>query len=270
MYRRGKNEKEKKSTYLAPNQTRLRMALIKFSAVVGAASGTSGGTTFSRNRGGSYVRTWAKGVNPRTPSQTAQRLKLAGVANSWRGLTQVERNAWKDAARLSDRKVTNRLGEARQLTGSQYFTKVNLIALSAGADELLLPGKPKDYPTIIKGAFTVDTVTGLAASMATAGKVDMTDPDLRFIVKMDIPVPPGQTPRRNRVIVALAPGDTGLTTTASSVEVEVPATTLEEVFGVLSEGYFTNVSIVPVYASDPWNNLDTTLPTGSKAVTNTP
>jgi len=46
------------------------MAIIKFSAIVSDARGKIGGNVFSRNKGGSYIRSYVKPINPSTPKQT--------------------------------------------------------------------------------------------------------------------------------------------------------------------------------------------------------
>jgi len=55
------------------------MGLIKFSAIVSAASGKVGGNVFARNASGAYARSWVKPINPNTEKQQATRAQFANL-----------------------------------------------------------------------------------------------------------------------------------------------------------------------------------------------
>lgn len=99
----------------------LIMARIKFSALVSDVRGKIGGNIFSRNRGGAYVRTHVKSINPNTNAQQVIRNRMAALVQQWRSFTDSERLSWKNVSQLFPQ--TNKLGEVFFLTGQQLFTK---------------------------------------------------------------------------------------------------------------------------------------------------
>lgn len=101
---------------------------------LGQLSGSSGGTTASHNRYGSYIRARTIPVNPRTPAQTLRRETLAGLAALWRTLTDPERQTW-DALALQISK-TDALGVAYNPTGLQAYVGNNSLRIFAGAATL--------------------------------------------------------------------------------------------------------------------------------------
>lgn len=94
------------------------MALIK--PIHGEMSGKIGGNVYARNRGGMYVRTWAKPVQPDTPLQTAVKSYMGAAVGVWTNtLTQAQRDAWTLYA--ANTPVVNRLGDTVYLTGQNHF-----------------------------------------------------------------------------------------------------------------------------------------------------
>lgn len=100
------------------------MAKIKWSAIgITNASGKSGGSVFSHNRGGSYVRRWAKPVNAQTAAQTAMRSIFGNVAKFWGSLKTEEAEVWQEEAQNVSK--TDVFGDERKLNGFEYFMQVN-------------------------------------------------------------------------------------------------------------------------------------------------
>lgn len=106
------------------------MALIKLGAIVNVASGKLNGVVYSHNRNGSYARTFAIPVNPRTPSQTRVRSNLDTLATQWKGLTDGQRGGWTVLGSQIIR--TNPVGDSYDLTGLQAYVSVNQKRLEAG------------------------------------------------------------------------------------------------------------------------------------------
>lgn len=106
------------------------MALIKPGPMVSEARGTVGGSVFSRNRYGLYVRKWSKPTNPNTPAQIAARSNLGNCSQLWRGLQEIDRIRWIDYA--AGTPVTNKLGEVVYLSGFQWFVAVVCFQAYAG------------------------------------------------------------------------------------------------------------------------------------------
>ena len=143
------------------------MAKIKFGGLVSAASGKLAGNVFARNKGGSYVRNWARPTNPQTTDQQAQRTKLANKSAAWRNLTDTQRDSWKTWA--DDNPVLDRLGNSIQLTGAQAYSRVNINRDTAG--DATTQSSTPSAPTFV--ADIISSTTALAAD-ASAGTVIMT------------------------------------------------------------------------------------------------
>jgi len=71
------------------------MALVKFGGGVVGMSGSIAGTTFARNRSGSYARAKTKPINPNTTLQNLVRATFAMLSARWaQTLTEAQRTAW--------------------------------------------------------------------------------------------------------------------------------------------------------------------------------
>jgi hypothetical protein len=108
---------------VTPAERRRRMALIRPGAVVGQISGRVGGVVFARNRGGAYVRNGPAPVQPRTLYQTAVRNALSTASSAWDSITEEQRTAWSEWAKLNP--VKNRIGESVTLQGNAAFVQLN-------------------------------------------------------------------------------------------------------------------------------------------------
>ena len=116
------------------------MAKIRTGAVVGQISGSIAGTTFSRNRGGTYIRN--RSIPSLATSDAAMNAKnrLALVSQRFQALTQAQRDAWTAFARQNT--VTDVLGEQISLSGHGMHNRINARLEQAG-DALL-----DDPPTL--------------------------------------------------------------------------------------------------------------------------
>jgi hypothetical protein len=107
------------------------MALILLGGGVASASGSLGGTTFSRNRGGPYMRTRAIPVNPATSYQQAARQYVADLTSKWLSvLTAVQRAAWDTYA--ANVELPGPLGNPRNVGGIAMYVRSNVPRLVAG------------------------------------------------------------------------------------------------------------------------------------------
>src|SRR5206468_836067 len=86
-------------------------------------SGSQAGTTSSRNRYGQYRRSRATPVNVNSTAQQAARNRLSAESEAWRGLTDIQREAWNSFA--DEHPQTDSLGQVVTLTGHQMFVGVN-------------------------------------------------------------------------------------------------------------------------------------------------
>lgn len=100
------------------------MALAKFGMIVTDMRGSLGGHVFSRGRSGAIARTKVTPLNPQTTFQQSVRARLASISQTWRTLTEAQRNAWN--ASVANFERTNVFGDSVKPTGKNLFTAVNI------------------------------------------------------------------------------------------------------------------------------------------------
>ncbi len=94
-------------------------------------SGSLGGITAARNKGGQYLRARVVPVDPGSPAQTTLRTIFASLNVAWQTiLTQVQRDAWITYA--ANVTVVNRIGETVNLTGQNMYVRSNTPRVQAG------------------------------------------------------------------------------------------------------------------------------------------
>lgn len=143
------------------------MASVIFGGGVSEIRGSIAGQVFGRNANGATIRNRTTPVNARSSRQVAVRNNLAGVASSWRTLTDAQRDGWIAAAPSFP--YTNRLGQPSVYTGQQLFNTLNMGLVSIG--EAVITSAPEP-----------------ASTFGVIGTVSMEDPD---VVDALVSVPPG-------------------------------------------------------------------------------
>lgn len=99
-------------------------ALILLGGGVSDIRGSIAGTTFSKNRYGSYARNRTIPVDPSTTAQTKIRSVMGQIRDAWfNTLTAAQRIDW--GVYASNTPVTNRLGQSINLTGWNMFSRTN-------------------------------------------------------------------------------------------------------------------------------------------------
>lgn len=142
--------------------------MIFTSSMIAAGSGSIGGTVFSRNRGGQYVRTRAIPVNTNTSQQQAVRSVLSNLAVVWGNtLTQAQRDAWANYA--ANTPVVNALGQQSFLTAQQWYIKANTARVVNGKTRI-------DAGPIVMG-LAILTPISIVASGTTTLTVSFTNTD---------------------------------------------------------------------------------------------
>lgn len=133
------------------------MAKIKLSAMVSEMRGKLNGSVFSKNRGGAYLRTKVTPVNPQTTSQGNVRSRLTNLSQSWRSLTDAQRNAWNTA--VANFTGTDIFGDIKTPSGINLYTKINLNLANIAQSNLSLPPLPSSV-----GVFNSLTITATAST----------------------------------------------------------------------------------------------------------
>lgn len=148
------------------------MAIFTPGPMAGAVSGSIGGTTFSHNKGGPYIR--RRGIPTTTPTQAQldTRSRLIQVSQGFQLLTPDNKLAWKTYA--ANTPITNALGNLILLSAHQAYVAINSLRVKCGDAVLAVPAQgPAPLPlatmtlTTDLGAGTFQvafTVTPLPAS----------------------------------------------------------------------------------------------------------
>lgn len=140
--------------------------MAKIVPTAGEMSGKLGGWVFSRNKGGMFVRAWARPTNPNTARQQAVRSILQTQSGLWAGLTPEQQSAWETWA--ANNPLMDPLGQEFIRTGHQAFT--GLRARQADAALTLQDEPPAaNVPVALDTAivtFTSETAISIAFTPA--------------------------------------------------------------------------------------------------------
>ena len=135
------------------------MALIKFGGGVVGMAGSIAGTTFARNRGGSYARGRTKPINKNTVPQQVARDALTQLVERWfTTVTSTQRLNWLTYAQNVSMK--NRLGESILLSGMNHYVRSNSLRQQTG--NTIIDAAPTDFTLAEK-----DGTFAMAISEAT-------------------------------------------------------------------------------------------------------
>ena len=156
------------------------------SPIFASASGSIGGTTFSRNRGGMYTRDRAVPVNPNSTNQQAVRSAMAQLTSAWSNvLTATQRAEWDLYA--ANVPLINPLGDPVNVTGLNMYVRSNVPRIRAGATRV--DDGPTNFTLADLAPITL-TATALGAQLSiafddTAAWCD--EDDAHLIVQDSIP-----------------------------------------------------------------------------------
>lgn len=101
------------------------------SAIATAWSGSLGGITASRNKGGMYLRGRATPTDPQTASQTTVRNAMQFLTNYWTNvLSAANRADWETYAQNVSK--IDALGQTMKVSGQNWFVGNNVPRLQAG------------------------------------------------------------------------------------------------------------------------------------------
>ena len=120
------------------------MAKIKWGMIVTDGSGKLGGHVFSKNRGGSYIRTKVTPTNPQTTYQTHVRSIFASLSSKWSALTDAQRKSFRDKVTQYSR--TNVFGDLKNPSGKALHQRLNQNLVLTGQAEQDVCPDPTDVP----------------------------------------------------------------------------------------------------------------------------
>lgn len=123
------------------------------SNLVTQASGSIGGLTASRNKGGMYLRARAIPTNPNTPAQAAVRAIFQALSSVWTNvLTTPQRVAWDSYAAAVP--LLDTLGESRNVTGLNMYIRSNTPRIQAGLSRIDAAPADNSLPLLTAPAIT--------------------------------------------------------------------------------------------------------------------
>lgn len=141
---------------------------IKFGAIVTDGRGKLGGHVFSKNLGGSFMRTKVTPSNPQTTAQSSVRALFGSISAGWSALTAAQRAAWNNA--VENWQETNIFGDLRKPSGKALYQRLNNQAQSAGLAAVNDVPVKLEMPDDIVSA--VDIAIGLATLTLTGANAD--------------------------------------------------------------------------------------------------
>lgn len=120
------------------------MAKIKFGMMMTDASGKLGGQVFSKNRGGSYVRTKVTPVNPQSTAQMNIRGIFSAISSKWSALTDAHRASYNGF--VNDYARTDIFGDLRNPSGKNLFQRLNQNLAISGQGQNTECVSPSEVP----------------------------------------------------------------------------------------------------------------------------
>ena len=120
------------------------MAKIKFGMMMTDASGKLGGQVFSKNRGGTYVRTKVTPSNPQTTAQMTVRGIFASISSAWSSLTESDRLSFNNL--VDAYATTDIFGDLRNPSGKALFQRLNQNLEISGQAQITTCVPPEAVP----------------------------------------------------------------------------------------------------------------------------
>lgn len=162
------------------------MAKIKLSSIgITNISGKAGGSVYSRNRGGSYVKNFVMPSNTITDTRQAVRAIFGVISGLWRNLTSGQRQSFTDQAPFYP--VTDVFGDSKVLSGNALFQKLNTQLLNAGLPSISLALSPQGTNPITSSDTLSIAVGGASFDVEFGLSEDNTVPGSEYIIEVTPP-----------------------------------------------------------------------------------
>lgn len=138
------------------------MATITPSALISEIRGKVGSQIFSRNRGGTYSKSYFVPTNPNTTFQASHRAIVGNATAEWKALSQADRDAFIVLAAGHPQK--NVLGQTIFWSGFNLFVHLWVNMVQAGNIGFVIPAEPIDTPTI-EPVVTASVASGISINL---------------------------------------------------------------------------------------------------------
>lgn len=142
------------------------MAKVILGPMVGAASGSIGATTFSHNRGGTYIRRRAIPITSTTIPATNAKARFTTRSQAWQARTDSERLAWREWA--LDHPITDTLGQQHTLQANAAYIWLNTRLEAVALAPIDLPPVVAPPPGLLSMSQSGDIGVGTVAISFTA------------------------------------------------------------------------------------------------------
>lgn len=144
------------------------MALIKLGSLVTRISGKIGGQTLGTSASGSYIKNSGTPRKAITLRQQTAMQRMATTAQSWRNLTEAQRQLFRSAS--PSYPYLNRVGETKYYSGYAIYTMLRNNLLQLGVNSIPIP-LPRDTFAPIPN-FALVYGRGDLTTSATAAELD--------------------------------------------------------------------------------------------------
>lgn len=144
------------------------MALIKLGSLVTRISGKIGGQTLGTSASGSYIKNSGTPRKAITLRQQTAMQRMATTAQSWRNLSEVQRQLFRSAS--SSYPYLNRVGETKYYSGYAIYTMLRNNLLQLGVNSIPIP-LPRDTFAPLP-LFSLTYGRGELSTNPTAGELD--------------------------------------------------------------------------------------------------
>lgn len=134
------------------------MAIFNPGPVVGQISGRIGGTVFSHNRGGAYIRNGAIPYAVYSQRALTAKSALSLSVRAWSNLTEAQRLSWQEYAKTIT--ATNGLGKQISLTGQNCYVRSNARLIQALETPVDTPPTAPAPDGVAITSFAVDAGAG--------------------------------------------------------------------------------------------------------------
>ena len=155
------------------------MAILKMGAIVTNIVGSIGGTTFKRNGNSNVIMNKPIGTSYSKLLLNKQLNGIRAIFQQWASITSVVRTAWNAAALLYT--FPDKFGVMRNISGRQFFNKLNIQLLPVGS--LIL--SPDGISNHI-GSTTVSNFILSSAPFAAALDFTIVDDDCWVLVQIEV------------------------------------------------------------------------------------
>lgn len=143
---------------------------IKWSGIaITDGRGKAGGSVASRNTFGAYIRNKVTPVNVDTVAQQTVRAFFLLVSETWRTLTQVQRDAWITAA--PDWAENDIFADSVAPTGFSLYMRLNLNLVNIGFAQITVPPAQIEVASLETLSLDADTGGGTMTATFTATPV---------------------------------------------------------------------------------------------------